>query len=236
MRALRILVIVAVVLGGLFVAADRIAVGLAEDEAAEKIKNTQGLSGDPEVSIKGFPFLTQVMSQNLDEVEVKLDGATASAAGQEIRVSRMSAELHDLKIDSDFASATAKRATGSAHISYADLSKASSEGVTVGYGGRDQAGKSQVKVTARLQLPVLGQTFQRSVVSTVSIVRGDTIRLRAESVPGSAVPGLEKVVRERIDFERKLVGLPEGIELDKVVATPDGVDIGVTGSRVRLAG
>ncbi|MFG2194695.1 DUF2993 domain-containing protein [Streptomyces sp. NPDC048639] len=236
MRALRIFVIVAVVLGGLFVAADRIAVGLAEDEAAEKIRNTQGLSGDPEVSIKGFPFLTQVASQRLDEVEVKLDGATASAGGREIRVGRMSAELHDVELGSDFSSATAARATGSAHISYADLSKASSEGVTVGYGGKDQAGKSQVKVSAQLQLPVLGQAFRRSVVSTVSIVDGDTIRLRAESVPGSELPGLEKVVRERIDFDRKLVGLPKGIELDKVVATPDGVDIGVTGSQVQLAG
>ncbi|MEU6084562.1 DUF2993 domain-containing protein [Streptomyces sp. NPDC047108] len=236
MRALRILLIVAVVLGGLFVAADRIAVGLAEDEAAEKIKNTQGLSGDPEVSIKGFPFLTQVASQHLDEVEVTLDGARAGAGGQEIRVGRMSAELHDVEIGSDFSSATAERATGSAHISYADLSKASRDGVTVGYGGRDQAGKSQVKVTAKLQLPLLGQTFRRSVVSTVSVVDGDTIRLRAESVPGSEVPGLEKVVREQIDFDRKLIGMPQGIELDKVVATPDGVDIAVTGSQVRLAG
>ncbi|MGP4004083.1 LmeA family phospholipid-binding protein [Streptomyces sp. 8N706] len=234
MRALRILLIIAVVLGGLFVAADRIAVGLAESEVAGKIKSTQGLSANPEVSINGFPFLTQVAGKELDEVDVTMDGVTASSAGRSLRITEMTAELRDVRLENNFSSATADRATGSAGISYADLSTASSEGVTVSYGGRDQSGKSQVKVTARVAL--LGRSFERSVISTVSVVDGDTIRLRADEIPGAGIPGLENLVRGKIDFDREISGLPQGLKLDKVVTTEKGVDISVVGDGVKLAG
>lgn len=61
MRALRILLIVVVVLGGLFVLADRLAVHFAEGEAADKLRTSENLASTPDVSIKGFPFLTQVV-------------------------------------------------------------------------------------------------------------------------------------------------------------------------------
>lgn len=236
MRAVRVVLIIAVVLGGLFVAADRIAVALAEDQAAERIRSSQDLSGNPDVSIKGFPFLTQVAEKRLDEVDVDLQGVTASAAGRSIRLSQVSAQLHDVSLENNFSSATADRATGTAHLSYEDLSKAAGNGVKIGYGGRDAAGKGQVKVSARITLPLVDETFEGSVVSTVSVLDGDTVRLRAESIPGLSVPGLEKFIREKIDFERRIAGLPEGLKLDKVVATEQGVDISVTGHQVKMAG
>ncbi|WP_432097296.1 LmeA family phospholipid-binding protein [Streptomyces sp. bgisy100] len=234
MRALRILLIVAVVLGGLFVAADRLAVGMAESEAADKIKSSEGLTETPDVSIKGFPFLTQALSRELDEVDVTMNGVTASSAGRSLRISRLTAELRDVKLNDSFSSAVADSATGSAHLGYDDLSQASSEGVAVSYGGRDQAGKSQVKVTAGVS--ILGRTVKRSVLSTVSVTGDDTIRLHADDIPGAGIPGLENLVRGKIDFDRKIDGLPEGMKLDKVVTTQDGVDVSVVGRQVELAG
>ena len=70
MRALRILLIIAVILGGLFVAADRLAVHFAEGEVADRLKTQEGLTTTPSVDIKGFPFLTQVAGGELDDVEV----------------------------------------------------------------------------------------------------------------------------------------------------------------------
>ncbi|KOG87781.1 LmeA family phospholipid-binding protein [Streptomyces varsoviensis] len=236
MRGLRILLIVVVVLGILFVAADRVAVYFAENEAAKKIKSSQNLSETPDVSIKGFPFLTQVADSKLDEVHVGVDGVSASAGGRSIRVTKLDATLHDVKINSSFSSATADTATGSAHISYADLTKAADPGVKVSYGGRDKNGTSQVKVSAGVPVPVLGRTVERSVVSTVTMVHGDTIRLHADSVPGQEIPGLEGLIRKKIDFDRKIDGLPRGLKLDKITTNEDGVDITVTGSHVELAG
>lgn len=235
MRALRIVLVVAVILGGLFVAADRLAVHLAESEAADRVQSRQGLTGAPDVSIKGFPFLTQVAAKELDEVDLNLDGVTARAGGRSITIAGMTAKLHHVRLGDGYSSATAESATGTAHISYADLSRAADRGVTVTYGGKDTSGMGQVKVTASVQVPVVG-SVKRSVVSQVSIVDGDTIRLHAESVPGAQVPGLEGLIRDRIDFDRKIAGLPRGIRLDKVVTTPDGVDVSVTGTDVELAG
>ncbi|MFI1796954.1 DUF2993 domain-containing protein [Streptomyces sp. NPDC020379] len=235
MRALRITLIIAVVLGALFVGADRVAVYFAEDQAAEKIRSSQNLSGTPDVSIKGFPFLTQIASSSLDEVDVKLDGVTAGDGEKSVRVTGFDAKLQDVKINSSFTSAVADRATGTAHISYADLTKAVNDpAVTVGYGGTNAAGKSQVKVTGKIS--AMGQSIERSVESTVSVSGGDTISVRAESIPAQGFPGLEQLIRQKIDFDRKISGLPRGLKLDQVVATGDGVDITLAGSHVNLAG
>ncbi|MET7936313.1 DUF2993 domain-containing protein [Streptomyces sp. NPDC005322] len=228
MRALRITLIIVVILGGLFVAADRIAVNMAESKAADKIKSSQGLTSTPHVSIKGFPFLTQVVGKELDEVDVGLDGLTTDAGGgRSVRVTELDAQLHNVSISSDFSSATADRATGSAHISYADLSQAAGEGVTVGY---DPAGGNQVKVTGNL----LGLSL--SARSKVTIVNGDTIRMHAETIPGGNIPGWEGKVRERTDIERKIEGLPQGMRLDKLVTDKDGIEVSVAGNNVALAG
>ncbi|MGP3983441.1 LmeA family phospholipid-binding protein [Streptomyces sp. KR80] len=232
MRALRIVLIFAVVLGGLFVAADRLAVGLAEDEAAEKLRSSQNLSGSPQVSIKGFPFLTQVADQRLDEVDVTLDGITASAGGQGIRVTEMNARLLDVRLENNFSSATATSASGSVRISYRDLSSAAPPGLTIGYAG-EKAGQGRVKITGEFPGGISG-----TAISAVSVAEGDTIRVRADDIeaPGSDIALVRRAIRKLIDYDRDISGLPQGLALDTVEATRSGVDISVTGNQVKLAG
>jgi hypothetical protein len=230
MRALRILLVIAVVLGGLFVVADRIAVGMAESQAADRIKVQEGTADSTDVSIKGFPYLTQALSKEFDEVEIRLTGIETRAAGRPVRINEMTADLFDVRVGDGYSTATAARAEGTARITYEDLTNAADDGVTVGYG---QNGK--VKVTGSVTLPLFGK-ITRSVVSSVSIVGGDTIRVRADKVPGEGIPGLEGEIRKKTDFDRKLGGLPAGLTLDKVQATPEGVVLTVTGKDVSLAG
>ncbi|GAA2959492.1 DUF2993 domain-containing protein [Streptomyces enissocaesilis] len=232
MRALRILLVVAVVLGGIFVALDRLAVNMAESEVAKRVQSRQGLTAAPDVSIKGFPFLTQVAAKRFDRVDVTLKDIEASAAGHRLRIGEMTAELHDVRVRGSvtgFSGATADRATGRALISYEDLSEAAEDDVSLSYGGN-----GKVKVTGSAE--ILGRKITRSVLSSVSLVDGDTIRVRADEVPGEGIPGLEGMIRERTDFDRQVSGLPEGIALEKVEATEDGAKISVTGTDVALAG
>ncbi|MEV0963867.1 MULTISPECIES: DUF2993 domain-containing protein [unclassified Streptomyces] len=229
MRALRILLITAVVLGGLFVAADRLLLDYAEQEAAEKVKARQGSSGTTEVSIAGFPFLTQVAGKELERVDVTVRGAEASAGGRRIVITEMSAALHDVRLGGGFSSATATTATGTARISYADLARAADEDVTLAYGG-----DGKVKVTGSVD--IAGRTLSRGVVSTVSLVDGDTIRVRADEVPGEGIPMLENLIRQKTDFDREISGLPQGMELEKVQAEENGLVITVSGRNVPLTG
>lgn len=236
MRALRITAVVLVILCGLFVLADRIAVRIAEDKAADKIKSSQDLANKPELSIRGFPFLTQVLSDKFDKVDAKLTGITAETAGTTLKVDEITIHLSDVRVSDGYSKATADRASGEALISYEDLSEAAPSGVSVSYGGTSDEGKPLVKVTARVEVPVLGQEVERSVDSAVSIVGPDTVQLRAEDVPFANVPGVEAEIRKRIDFSRTIGGLPEGLELDKVEVTKEGIKITVKGENVQLTG
>ncbi|MEU8891322.1 DUF2993 domain-containing protein [Streptomyces sp. NPDC048442] len=231
MRALRILLILVVIVGGIFAVADRFAVNYAEGEVAAKVRTSQGLSAEPQIDIKGFPFLTQVLGKKLDQVDVTMDGVEASAQGRSLKVGRMTAELHDVTLSNNFSSATAARATGTAVISYDDLTRAAGDkDVKLAYGGN-----GKVKVTGTVS--VLGREIRRSVLSSVSLKNnGKSIAVRADEVPGQGIPGLEGMIRKKIDFERPIGGLPNGLVLDKVTPVETGMQIGVTGTNVHLAG
>ncbi|MFF5448248.1 DUF2993 domain-containing protein [Streptomyces sp. NPDC012888] len=232
MRVIRVLLVVGLVLAGLFTAADRLAVGYAEDELAAKVRAGGGSSiGSTEVDIAGFPFLTQVMDRRLERVDVRLDDVTVAADGRRMRIARLDAALHDVAVDDDYSGGTARRADGSALVTYEDLTRASQSGVTVAYGGAP----GKVKVTASIE--ILGRTLTRSVISTVTLVDGGTVRVRADEVPGEGIPGVEDLVRRKTDFDRKLGGgLPAGLALSGLTSDASGVRLTLGGSDVALGG
>ncbi|MEU6276095.1 DUF2993 domain-containing protein [Streptomyces populi] len=247
MRALRITLILLIVLGGLFVLADRVAVGFAEDEAADRIKSTEGLAATPDVSIEGFPFLTQVAAGELDDVKIGIKdyeaptGGTGASAGT-IRIDDLDAEMHGVAFSGDYSSATAHSATGTASISYAELLKAAkSEPVELGLGltakviGLSDGGNGKIKVAVSVTDPITKSPRTVSVLSSVS-VSGDTVKVHADSLPKLAVQLAEGRIRSITDFQQKIEELPGGVKLDRVEAAPDGVEISVKGSDVRLVG
>ncbi|MEV5982679.1 DUF2993 domain-containing protein [Streptomyces sp. NPDC052114] len=247
-RAVRILLIVVVILGGLFVAADRLAVSFAESEAADKLRSSEGLGETPDVSIKGFPFLTQVVGGELDDVEVGIKDYDARSGSDSIRIADLTAHMKGVKFSGDYSSATAATASGTARVSYDELLKASeSEPVELPLGakgkvvGLSDGGNGKIKVEvevskggAKLPKPV-------HVLSSVR-VEGDTIKVHADRIPknldvlGVSIPLPEGMVRDVTDFEQKIDDLPAGIRLEKVEAAPDGVDMSVTGTNVSLTG
>lgn len=245
MRALRILLILVVIVGGLFVLADRLAVNFAEDEVAGKLKTTEGLAATPDVSIKGFPFLTQVVGGVLDDVEVGIQDYEADTGTGDgtIRIDDLKANMKGVEFSGDYSSATASSATGTASITYDELLKtAKSEPTQVGPGvtaevvGLSDGGNGKIKV--EIEATVLGTKLPEpvSVLSTVT-VEGDTVKVHADTLPSFAGVDLaESRARTVTDFEQKIDGLPGGIQLDKVQAAQNGVEITVKGSNVRLAG
>ncbi|MDX3382821.1 DUF2993 domain-containing protein [Streptomyces niveiscabiei] len=245
MRGLRILLIVVVVLGGLFVLADRLAVNFAEGEAADKLRTTEGLAATPDVSIKGFPFLTQALGGQLDDVEVGIkqyDAATGTSSGS-IRIDDLKASMKGVDFDSSFSSATATSATGTASISYAELLKAAKseptrvmDGVEAEVVGLSDGGNGKIKVA--VEATVLGTKLPQPVYVLSSVtVDGDTVRVHADDMPSfGGVEAPENEARKITDFEQKIEDLPGGIQLDKVTPAQSGVEITVKGSNVRLAG
>ncbi|MDL5202399.1 DUF2993 domain-containing protein [Streptomyces sp. ALI-76-A] len=245
MRALRILLIVVVILGGLFVIADRVAVNFAEGEVADKLRTTENLAATPDVSIKGFPFLTQVAGGELDDVQVGIEDyqADTGTEGGTIRIDDLTANMRGVAFSGDYSSATAADATGTASITYAELLKAArsqptevAPGVTANIVGLSDGGNGKIKV--EIEATVFGTELPEPVfvLSTVT-AEGDTVRVNADTLPSFSGADLaENRVRSITDFEQKIDGLPGGIQLDKVQAAPNGVEITVKGSNVKLAG
>ncbi|MFI5661019.1 DUF2993 domain-containing protein [Streptomyces sp. NPDC051684] len=245
MRALRILLIFVVVVGGLFVAADRVAVHFAESKAADKIRTSEGLGQTPDVSINGFPFLTQVAGGTLDDVELGIQDFEAKSGksdGAAIRIADLKAEMHGVKFDSSYSSATADSATGTARIDYAELLKAVKKegpahvapGVTAWIDGLAYGGDHKVKVTVAVKTP-LG-TVRPTVRSTVD-VSGGQVSAHADSLPDiGALNPAEGPLRDVIDFKQALDDLPAGIKLDRVQAVDQGIEITVKGSDLDLVG
>ncbi|MFJ2949758.1 DUF2993 domain-containing protein [Streptomyces sp. NPDC087226] len=246
MRALRILLIVMAILVGIFVVIDRIAVNIAEGEAADRLKATENLATTPDVSINGFPFLTQLAGGTLDEVEVGIEDYEAGTGdgAKKIRIADLRADMHGVDFSTDFSSAVADSATGTATIAYDELLKtAKSEpgrvapGITARVVGLSDGGNGKVKV--EVEATVLGTKLPKpvAVLSSVAVVDGDTVRVKADAVPEfGGVQIVESSLRQITDFEQRIDGLPGGIRLDKVEAAQDGVEITVKGSDVRLVG
>ncbi|MGA5710854.1 LmeA family phospholipid-binding protein [Streptomyces cellulosae] len=246
MRALRILLVIAVVLGGIFVIVDRVAVHFAEGEAADRVRASEGLASTPDVDIQGFPFLTQVLGGSFDEVRVGISDYEAGAGegGKTIRIADLRADLRGVEFSGDFGSAVADTATGTATIAYDELLRnAKAEptqvapGITAEVVALSDGGNGKIQVA--LETTVLGTKLPEPVrvLSSVTVVDGNTVRVRADALPVlGGVEIAESRVRRITDFEQKIDGLPGGISLEKVQAAEDGVDVTVTGKDVRLAG
>lgn len=244
MRGLRILLIVVVILAALFVVVDRVAVHFAEGEAADKLKATENLDDTPDVSIKGFPFLTQVAGGSLDDVEVgiKTYEAATGNGGETIRIDDLKADMKGVDFSGDYSSATASTATGTATVAYDELLKtAKSEptqvapGITATVTGLSDGGNGKIKVAVDVKA---GSTDMGkvSVLSTVT-VEGDKVKVHADNLPSiSGLTLAEDRVRDITDFQQVIDQLPGGIKLNAVRAEKNGVEIMVKGSNVKLAG
>ncbi|MFD8809949.1 DUF2993 domain-containing protein [Streptomyces sp. NPDC059627] len=245
MRALRTFLIVVVVLGILFVIVDRVAVHFAEGEAAGKLKTTENLASTPDVSIEGFPFLTQVASGTLDDVKVGIKDydATTGTTGKTIRIEDLNADMKGVTFSGDYSSATAQTATGTALISYDELLKNAQTAPTdLGLGftgqvvGLGDGGNGKIKVTVDVKIPGVSAHQKVTVLSTVA-VKDNTVQVHADNLPKLAGVSLaEDRFRQASDFQQAIDQLPGGIKLDKVEAAKDGVEIAVKGSNVKLAG
>ena len=98
------------VLAGLFVAADRIALSYAEDKAASTLQQSQQLNQKPDVSVAGFPFLTQLAAGEFDDVTISASDLEVGTADN-LRLDRLDVHLHHVTFNSDASVVRAATAT-----------------------------------------------------------------------------------------------------------------------------
>jgi hypothetical protein len=212
------------------VGVDRIAVRVAQGEAAKLFQSSQGLDRKPSIKIGGFPFLTQVVAGEFDRITVNAAGLTVGESDRMLRIATLNARLTGVHTARDFSSARADSATAEADISYPDLS--ASLGMPIEYAGSTD-GRGRVKATR--SVTVAGRQFSGTVSAEITVSARNTlsfvspkVALGAANVPQSITDALIAVFARPLP----LTGLPDGLNLQSVTASPDGVTVSLAGQQL----
>ncbi|MGW3041921.1 LmeA family phospholipid-binding protein [Kitasatospora sp. NPDC001159] len=229
-----------VVLSGLLVGADRIAVGVAEDEAADRMVKSGQMSQRPDVTIEGFPFLTQVLSRKLDDVRISSDGLTVQNNGHQVALHSFKAELSGVSVGDNLDSATVDNGTGSGVISYQDLAQLlppASEllgGAPMPVGGNSRLSLSYGgpgKIKASLGPVSVGEATVHNQGNTITV---DGLKL---SSLAEMFAGLSNRKVQPASFT--LDSMPAGLKLaeqDGATPLPEGLQLSFEGKGVKLLG
>ena len=229
---MRALVAVVLLLGVLFVIADRVGVAVAEDQVADRIAEQGGLPGPPEVDIAGFPFLTQALSGRYDEVRIAL---TAADLGQpegtdaDVTLRGVQVPLSDVLAGS-VQQVPVDRVDGTATLSYALLS-AQLGGVT-----RLEREGDGLRITRTVEL--LGQQVPLTASGEVTLDGSDLV-VDVQEAEGAGVdlPGIVvDQASDLLDLRYTVPALPLDLQLTDVRPADDGVVVDVAGAGTVLGG
>ena len=216
-RGLTITAIVVVVLLILLVVADRVAAGIAENQAADQIKQ-QGFPVKPKVTITGFPFLTQLAARDFHQVDI-----TASNVPEgPLTIASVNATLRGVHITSGFNGATVDQLNGTALITFAGLSHAGGigDGITLSNGGN-----GDIKATVNLGF------VSGSALAQVTKTGPHQITVRVVSAGGLPL----QVLGPLQDFSVSLPSLPAGMTVQSVSVTAQGLLVSIAGTHTTFS-
>ena len=229
------LIIFAVLVAGL-IGLDSIAVLVADDQIASRVRESQGLDRKPSVSIKGFPFLTQVIGGRYDRLDVSVrnytqqgltvDLLTVQARGVRVPLSKaLSGSVSEVPVDRTDARVT---------ISYTHLNdylRTRLTGQVVTVSGVDGTLKltgtlpfpPRVSLTVDARVRVGGSSLTLEPISLDSALAG---------VPGGAAA--RELVSQFFTVRLPISQLPFGISLERATVTRDGVVIDASADGLTL--
>ncbi|PZA22135.1 DUF2993 domain-containing protein [Modestobacter versicolor] len=226
------LLVLLAVLVGVLVVVDRVGVGIAEGQVAEQVAARGGLAGEPDVEIAGFPFLTQALSGEYDDVRIQL---TAEELGQpagtsaDVSLRGVHVPLSDA-LGGSVEQIPVDRVDGTATLSWSLLAAQL---------GGDTALSSDgdgIRITKTVE--VLGFDFQLTASGTVALEGGDVV-IDVSDASAGAVDVPDFVLEEAaqlLDFRYPVPALPFGLQLTSLTPTADGVAIDVAATDTVLSG
>ncbi|MEO5878326.1 MAG: DUF2993 domain-containing protein [Streptosporangiaceae bacterium] len=229
------LVVVAVLLLGGLVAADRIGVNRAENEISRQVAAQYSLSPAPSVSIGGFPFLTQAVSGTYDRIDVGIGAWTEQGVTVQdvrVRLEGLDAPLGDL-INGDQSHLRARTATASAVIPYAViLQQATAQGAQ----GVKNIARSGKDVLLEGSYNVLGRSLDLGVIVSLKPTAAGIVVTPQTVRAGGLIEVPIAVLQKDLTYTIPVTGLPLGSKITSVVPEDGGVRVTGSGSDVPLNG
>jgi hypothetical protein len=219
-----IALITLVVILVLLLIGDFAAKAYTENQMASQVKSSLGLSGKPNVTIQGFPFLTQLIARDFNTVDITASNetiTTSSVGSGLLEIASLNATLHGMHIHG-FKSATIDQFNASALITFTALGNVGGipQGITL-----TADGPNLVKATIDLG------PFSDSAVAQVTQSGPNQINVKvidAGGIPASALGNLA-------NFSFSIPKLPAGVTIQSVSVTQQGVRITAVGHNTTLS-
>ena len=225
-HGLRNTVIALLVLIVVLVAIDRLAAFYVQGRIASQIQD-EGFSSKPDVSIKGFPFLTQLAGRHFQDIQISSRKVKAGP----VEIQNINAELSNVHLNSGFSGGTVGHLSGAGVIAFGSLSNAIGSlagggqlGQLVGAAGLTLKPAGSHKVKASINLLISG-----SATWQIIRVSGTEIRVHLVSSSGGLPGALLSSLR---NISVPIPKLPLGMKIQGVTVTTAGISVRVTGSQV----
>jgi LmeA-like phospholipid-binding len=192
MRKLLILIPLLIVV---LIAIDRAGVLLADREIGTRVQSAYDLPTRPDVSVHGFPFLTQVASGNYQEIDISIKAAKAD--GVQVRdIHARFTGVHaplSLLFGQDSAHVTATEATGNAVIPYSQVERRLPGGITLSGDGSSLRVKGKtplgtIEGTARLGVTRSGISVSPEHITVDGVSAGALATRFTSVIPVGQLP------------------------------------------------
>ncbi|HEY4021364.1 MAG TPA: DUF2993 domain-containing protein [Pseudonocardiaceae bacterium] len=125
-KGVRRLLIIVIVVAAVLVAADFGVAAAAEYQISKKMRTELNLTSDPSVNIKGFPFITQAIGGDYQDISVSAQGVPV---GSTLRDLEVDADLKNVRIpfsnvlSGNFSALTVDEVDGQVQIKASDLGR-----------------------------------------------------------------------------------------------------------------
>jgi hypothetical protein len=206
----------------LLIIIDRAGLFIAEREIGTRIQSAYDLPDRPHVTIRGVPFLTQVVSGHYQQIDVSIPSATTGGVqlhDVDAQFTGVQASL-SLLLGQDSGSVTATNATGTAVLPYSQIQQKLPSGVRIAPDG------SVLSVTGTSAYGLIKGTARLGVSGS-----GITVTPQQLTVAGISAGSLAS----RFTFTIPVGTLPLHLAITGVRVTPAGVLVDATGHDVQFA-
>lgn len=234
MRRFLVLIVVLVLLA---VAADRAAWWFAQRTIAAEIQSSENLSARPDVTVGGFPFLTQALRGRYKEIGANLQDPSVDGG---LKIDTLDVELRGVRVTTGdlinrrVDSVPVDSATAVATISFDSLNAAAKENLpntnsTVEF---SQGAGNALAVTGNYRAS--GLNAKLDLEAQLLAKDGDlVVELDPEALAGLPA-SVRSQVESLVEDASALPSLPFGFQAKSVTVNPSGVTVQATSSSLEL--
>ena len=200
----------------------------AQNQVAQQFKEQGGFEGTPSVSIKGFPFLTQVIAHNIHEITITSDKIKAGP----VTITNLNADITDVKLNGGFTAGTIGHLDGQALIPFSGLTSALG-GALGGARWPRRPGLRRDHQVGRRQQDQGG--FDLLIVSgsaTLKVTREPGNKIHIQLLSSHGLPS--EITDQLKDLTVPIPALPLGMKIQRIQVNGDGISIHVTGANVKF--